>query len=121
MNRSLYKQNILDHYKNPRNRNELSSFTHHSFVVNRSCGDEVDVWLRVENEKVEEIGYQVRGCAICIAAASMLSQELEGKDLDNVIGYEEESLLEIVGMQKGAGRVKCALLPLDAIRTALRS
>ena len=119
MSRDLYKEHILDHYRSPRNNKRLKEFTHSYESVNRSCGDEVSVQLRIEEDVVKEVGYDVRGCAICTASISMLSEEVKGRRVSEVLDIGEDEVLERVGMERSSGRKKCALIASDAIKGAL--
>lgn len=118
---SLYKQNIIDHYKAPRNQKRLEKFTHHSEKANRSCGDEIEVWLDMDaNGVLVDIGYEIRGCAISVAGISMLSEKLMGKTIEEIDGISEEEIDKMLGITPGGAREKCAVLGLGAIRKALK-
>lgn len=121
MSNTLYKENILDHYKNPRNLKKLSSFTNTASLSNVTCGDEMEVFLKIENEKIKDISFQARGCAISIAAMSMLSENIKGKKIDEIEEITDEFVLKMLGLEKETPRVKCALLGIQTLRKALSS
>lgn len=116
----LYAENILDHYRHPRGKQALESPTVKHEEVNVSCGDALTVSLKIENERVTEVGWEGSGCAVSQAAMSMLSEELAGKSLKEVESLKKEDVYELLGVPIGPRRVKCALLGLDAIMNALR-
>jgi nitrogen fixation protein NifU and related proteins len=119
MNSTLYKENILDHYKNPRNCKEIEKFTHSAFVNNVSCGDEMEVFLNIEEGTLKEISFKARGCAISIAAMSMLSEEVKNTKISKIKDFPSDSVLKMLGLKKESPRIKCALLGLEALKKAL--
>ncbi|HLD20130.1 MAG TPA: iron-sulfur cluster assembly scaffold protein [Patescibacteria group bacterium] len=123
---SIYREHILDHYKNPRNRSKLSDFTHYSGKVNNPlCGDEVEVWIRISNIKyqisnINDVSFNGHGCAICIASASMLTEWVKGKTIQQIEQVTAEIMMELLGIPLAPVRLKCALLIRDALYQALR-
>lgn len=113
---NIYQQQILDNYHNPYHHTRPAQFTHSLKLSNLSCGDEVEVFLDVQNGIINSIHYQAEGCAISIASASLLAQELEGKTLTEIQALTEKELMEILGIELTPTRQKCALLPLEAIQ-----
>ncbi|WP_227353307.1 iron-sulfur cluster assembly scaffold protein [Haladaptatus salinisoli] len=112
MGSDMYRQQILDHYRNPRNYGELEqpSFTHEG--VNPSCGDELefDVVLGDDGETVERVAFRGDGCAISQASASMLSQKLPGMTLAEVDAMDRDDVIDMLGVEISPMRVKCAVL-----------
>ena len=108
----MYRQQILDHYKNPRNYGELEDpdFTH--VGENPSCGDtiRVDVELADDDETIERVAFTGDGCAISMASASMLSERLQGMTLDKLDELETDDITEMLGVDISPMRVKCAVL-----------
>ncbi len=121
MTSSLYKENILDHYKNPRNFKRLESFNKKAFLDNVTCGDEMEVFLKIENEIIQNISFEARGCAISIAAMSMLSEKVKGIKTSEVTKIADDEVLKMLGMEKKTPRIKCALLSIQTLRKALSS
>ena len=121
MTSSLYKENILDHYKNPRNFKKLKNSTNNAFLDNVTCGDEMEVFLKIENEIIKDISFEARGCAISIAAMSMLSEKVKDKKISEVKKITDEDVLKMLGMEKETPRIKCALLGIQTLRKALSS
>ena len=112
MGSDMYRQQILDHYRNPRNQGELPepTFSHEGY--NPSCGDELefDVELRDDEETIERVAFRGEGCAISQASASMLSQELPGMTLDEVADLDRDDVLDMLGVEVTPMRIKCAVL-----------
>jgi nitrogen fixation NifU-like protein len=112
MGSDMYRQQILDHYKNPRNYGEMDDpdFTH--VGENPSCGDtiRVDVRLADDGETIEHVSFSGDGCAISQASASMLTEELRGKDLDDLEAMDRDDVLELLGVEVTPMRIKCAVL-----------
>jgi nitrogen fixation NifU-like protein len=113
----FYKENILDHYKHPRNAGTLANPTHSHKELNPLCGDVVQIDLHVNRENIiDEIAFKGRGCAISQASASMLTEMIAGKSLDEAKKIGKEEILEVLGINIGPARLKCALLSLKALK-----
>ncbi|MFB6070661.1 MAG: iron-sulfur cluster assembly scaffold protein [Halanaeroarchaeum sp.] len=112
MGSDMYRQQILDHYKNPRNYGALEApdFSHGGH--NPSCGDqlEFDVVLEDDGETIERVAFEGDGCAISQASASMLSQRLPGMTLDEVESMDRDDVIDMLGVEISPMRVKCAVL-----------
>jgi len=115
----LYKEEIVDHYKNPRKFGDLRGKTHEASETNASCGDMIEVYLKVENGVVVDAAFKGVGCALSTASASMLMEELVGKKVAEVKKWDKKKIDELMG-EVNPGRVKCVVLPIEAIREALR-
>lgn len=116
----MYKEIILDYYKNPRNRGTLDSPQSTSRDSNPLCGDVVEMQLKFSDGKVSEIKFNGDGCAISQASASMLTEIVMGKTIDDVRKIDKSVLLDNLGSPNlGAVRIKCALLPLKVMKSAL--
>jgi len=123
MKNTLYKQEIIDHYKNPRNFGavgEVRKMTWHVDVANVSCGDELSMGLEVADGKVEDVRIFARGCAISVASASILSEKVKGQTVEKLKGFTVEDVLSLVNMQKTSPRVKCGLLSYEALKELLK-
>jgi nitrogen fixation protein NifU and related proteins len=118
----FYRENILDHYKNPRNSGHLEHPTVSAEGVNPLCGDEIAVDLRLtDDQRIEAVRFRGQGCAISQAAMSMLSEEMEGKPATEVAALGREDVVELLGIQLSPVRLKCALLGLGVVKVALNS
>ncbi len=115
----LYRENIIDHYRHPRNKGHLETPDIHYHDVNPFCGDEITIELKVVDGRVAEVAFDGKGCAISQASASMLTEEILGKTLDEVRALEKEDVLEMLGIPIGPVRMKCALLPLKVIKAGV--
>src|SRR5487761_1827812 len=120
MSSDMYKEIILDYYKNPRNRGSLESPQSIARDSNPLCGDVVEMQLKFSSGKVSEIRFNGDGCAIRQASASMLTELVMGKSIDEVRKIDKTILLEnLCSPNLVAVRIKCALLPLKVMKTAL--
>lgn len=115
----FYRENILDHYKNPRNSGHLDHPTLTAEGVNPLCGDELSVELLIEDDRVADVRFNGRGCAISQAAASMISEVAKGRPVDEVRALGAEQVLEELGIPLMPIRLKCALLSVNLLRVAL--
>jgi len=116
---SIYRENIMDNYKEPRNFGKLHNFTIEYSDQNPLCGDKVHVYLKVEDGKVKDIKYESEGCAISIATASILSEAIKGKSIEDIKNLERDDILDMIGIKLTPMRVKCAMLSLVAIKKGL--
>src|SRR3989344_9081246 len=116
---SMYQENILDNYKNPRNSGTIKNASVHHHENNPLCGDELDLYLVINNHKVVDVKINGHGCAISQASASMLSEKIKGKALDELKKITKEGILEMIGIPLSAVRLKCALLSLDKLKNSI--
>lgn len=115
----LYQQNILDHWKNPRNSGRIEQPTVSYEAVNPLCGDKLRFDLLIEDETLKDVMFSGRGCAISQAAASMLTEVVKGKPLDEVRALSKDDVLDLLGIPIGYTRLKCALLGLKALKVGV--
>jgi nitrogen fixation NifU-like protein len=116
---SIYREIILEHYKNPANRGTLdpADFTYQD--VNPLCGDEIRIDVRVQDDHVSEIRFSGRGCAVSQASASILTEMVEGKSLAEVRAIGRDELLEEIGIPVSPARMKCAMLGLKVLKAGV--
>lgn len=114
----LYKEYILDHYRNPRNFGHLDAPTAAAEDLNPLCGDRIRFEFAVEDGRVTDVRFSGRGCAISQASASMLSETLKGQRLEDVARLTKEVVLENVGIGISPARMKCATLGLKVAKSA---
>jgi len=113
----IYSENILDHYKNPRNFGKIENHTHQAHGDNPMCGDEIDMQILVGRDgKIDDIKFSGTGCAISMASASMLTEEVMGKNIAFVKNLDRKKLLSLLGIELSPVRLKCALLPLYVLK-----
>jgi len=115
---ALYRDYILDHYKHPRNFGTLDPHDLDWHDHNPLCGDELGVHVRVEDGKVADLRFHGQGCAISQAAASIVSDELIGKTVDELPELSADWLIDLLGIDISPTRRKCALLSLKVMRGA---
>ena len=135
--RELYQQVIIDHNKNPRNFHSLDPFSHTAEGYNPLCGDRMTLWLEIEDGIGKDVGFQVAGCAISQASASMFTQAIKGRPVEEVeelsrkfqalITGETDEIEELgklkifIGVRDFPSRVKCATLSAHTILAALNN
>jgi len=117
----LYREVILDHYKNPRGHGLIEGADAHAEGENPLCGDEVTISVRFgeDGETIDEIGFEGRGCAISQAATSMLTEMVKGRKASEVAELPKEELLDEIGIPLTPIRLKCAILGLGVLKVAL--
>jgi len=122
----MYTERLLDHYRHPRNKGHLGAADAASGpgrVVaaqeyNPLCGDRVTIEARLDGDRVAEIRFDGRGCALCLAAASILTETVQGRSLEDLAGLSQEEFLAELQLPIRPARLKCALLPWRAFRHA---
>ncbi len=115
----LYRENILDHYKRPRNFGRPGRFDLEFEDTNPFCGDEQHVFISLDDDgRVAEVTFEGKGCAISTAATSMLTEELAGKTREELLRLEKGFVLDLLGIEISATRMKCAMLGLKVIKSA---
>jgi nitrogen fixation protein NifU and related proteins len=112
----FYRETIIDHYDQPRHWGLLDPADIDHEEKNPLCGDTLRLTMRVEEDKITEIGWQGEGCIISQATASMLGETLIGKSLEEARAISKESILEMLGIELGPVRLKCALLSLKVMK-----
>ena len=117
---SIYSEIILDYYRYPRNKGQLSSPQVKAKDSNPLCGDVIEIQMELDSDShVKDIRFNGQGCAISQASASMLTELVKGKSLDEVRKIAKEDVLSLIGGQLSAVRMKCALLSLKVLKTGL--
>jgi nitrogen fixation NifU-like protein len=113
----MYREVILDHFKNPRNRGTLDPHDFSYEDENPLCGDKLRIDVRLdENQRVKDVAFMGRGCAISQASASMLTEAIQGKSLEEVKALTKDDILDLLGIDLGPVRLKCALLSLKVLK-----
>jgi nitrogen fixation protein NifU and related proteins len=140
---ALYQELILDHYRRPRNKGTLDHPTHSMALNNPLCGDEIDLQLRIENNEqakfIQDVRFIGRGCSISQASASMMTQAIKGRSVAEALALAERmgammrgdaesardralgELRALAGVSRFPVRVKCALLPWNALQEAIKT
>lgn len=117
---TLYKQELLDHYKHPRNQGPLEDAAMVTVEYNPSCGDSVQLFGAIKEGMLEKLTFIGKGCVISQAAASMLTVYCTQKKITDLCMLTHNDMLNLVGITLGPTRLKCALLPLFALQNGLQ-
>lgn len=105
-----YKEIIIDHYKNPRNQGEMIDANRVIDEANSSCGDLIKIYIKIKDGIIVDVKWQGIGCAISTAGASMLSEKVVGMNITDLEKFGEKGVVEMLGGEINAGRMKCATL-----------
>ncbi|MDO8480264.1 MAG: iron-sulfur cluster assembly scaffold protein [Nanoarchaeota archaeon] len=116
MTDALYREHILDLYKNPRNVGELKGATHRHREFNPLCGDDIEMQVLVKDNQVQDIKFQGHGCALSIAASSLLTEKVKKMTINEIMKLTKDDVVEMMGISMGPVRIKCALLPLETLQ-----
>ena len=116
MSSDIYKDIILDYYRNPRNFGDLPSPDVRAKDSNPLCGDIIEMQLKINDGKIEDVRFKGKGCAISQASASMLTETIIGKTLEEVKSMSKTDILNLLGIDPGPTRIKCALLSLKVVK-----
>lgn len=114
----MYTERLLDHYRNPRNQGRLDAPDLAAEEYNPLCGDRVAIEARVESGRIVEARFEGRGCALCLGAASILTELIRGRTLDELRALDQEEFLAELQSKPRPSRLKCALLPWMTFRRA---
>ena len=119
MNTPLYKEELLDHYRHPRNYGELEDPQVTTEVLNPSCGDQIGLQMTLAGDTISRIAFQGKGCIISQAAASMLTEFALKAPIDRLKTFTKDDMLSLLGISLGPTRLRCALLALECLHNAL--
>ena len=115
----LYREQILEHYRNPQNHGTLDPNDASYEDTNPLCGDRVRIDLRINDDVVTDIAFSGRGCAISQASTSILTDLVKGETLDDIMAFDKEELLDELGIPISPARIKCALLGLHVLKVGI--
>ena len=121
---SLYREEIIDHYQNPRNFGKIDHADFHSRQTNPLCGDDIEMSIKWDpsassGQAIKNITFQGKGCAICLAGASMLTEYAKGKRKKELTKFSENDMLKLLGIEVSETRKKCAMLSLAVLKDCL--
>jgi nitrogen fixation NifU-like protein len=117
---SLYKDYLLDHYRHPRNAGILADANCKAEQENPACGDAVSMTGRLEQGIMRDVRFAARGCVICVAGSSLLSDQILGLTVPEMVAFDAQTMITLLGIPLGPTRLKCALLPLYTLHDALK-
>ena len=117
----LYQEIILDYWRNPKNKGNLKNPDITYRDTNPSCGDIIQIDIKLNKNKIEDIKFNGQGCIISQASASMLTEKVKGKKLEDIKNLKKEEILEMLGIELSVMRIKCALLSLKVLKYGIYS
>lgn len=112
----IYREHIIDHYKNPRNFGHLQGIKKSSHDENPSCGDHISMDILFENGIITDIRFSGEGCAISIASASMLTEMVKGKKITKIATLDFSDIQKMLGIEITPARKRCAMLPVMVLK-----
>jgi nitrogen fixation NifU-like protein len=115
----MYQENVVDHYKNPHNKWEMSDFTIKHKETNPLCGDEITMFLKIVDGKIVDVSFVGDGCAISQASISMFSDKLKGMSVDDARALGEKDIFDLLNIPISHTRIKCAMLSLKVLKKSL--
>jgi nitrogen fixation protein NifU and related proteins len=117
---NLYQKHLLEHYNHPKHRGVIENPDFSSGVFNPSCGDQVAIQAKILDSKIVSCKFEGKGCVISLASASFLTDWVHGKTLQEAQGFSSQDMLNLVQLQLGPNRVRCALLALEALHSGIK-
>ncbi len=115
-----YSPILLDHYRHPRNTGTIKKPDAQARKLNPLCGDEIEVFLKLKHGHIKEMKYAARGCAITVAAASLLSEKLQNRPIKSVMKLKLRDIEKLLHAKISPARESCATLALDTVKQALK-
>lgn len=111
----------MEIYKNPMNEGRLENPTVVEHGVNEACGDEMDLYLKIENGIVIDASFKAQSCSVGIVSSAILTDEIKGKKITEIKDLSKEDLLKLIGVNLTTSRIKCATLPLETLHKSLEN
>lgn len=116
---NLFAEEIISHYEHPHNKGKMVSPSSKMHGFNPTCGDELTLYLSIENGRIKDAKFEGSGCAISMASASMLTDYIKGAELKKLEGMGVKDIIGLIGLDPGPARLKCATLSLRALKEAI--
>lgn len=116
---NLYREEILENFRNPQNFGRLPSFDKRAKQHNPLCGDEIEVFVKFDKDQIYDISFSGRGCAISISSASLLTEYVKDKKRKRIKDFSDDEMIALLGIDISDARKKCALLGLYVLRDCL--
>ncbi|MFA6017271.1 MAG: SUF system NifU family Fe-S cluster assembly protein [Patescibacteria group bacterium] len=116
---NIYQDIILDHYHHPHNKGKISHPSNSVLTNNPLCGDKIEMMVVYDRDKVKEIKFHGEGCVISQASASMLTDYAKNKSKHELKKLDSKFIIKMIGIDLGMNRIKCAVLPLEALQKLL--
>ena len=111
----IYQELIMDHARKPRNLGRINGAKKIK-ATNPFCGDEAEIFLKIENDKIADIKYEIQGCILSRAALSILSEHIKGKSMQTIVRIKEGDVFKLIGGQPSPSRQKCVLFGFEALK-----
>ena len=121
MTQEIYKQHIIDHFNNPRNKAQMFEPDIEQVAKNPSCGDSYILYLRITERVIKDATFSGVGCAISTASASLLTEKIKGMEINEAKKITKDDIFDMLKIEISIGREKCALLLFNALQEALKS
>lgn len=115
----IYQQNILEYYRHPKCNKKIEAVTKQAELANPLCGDRVVLYLQMSGDEVSQAGWEGEGCVLSLAAADMLVEYLQNKNIKEIKKIDKTWLINTLGVNPSPSRLKCALLPLETLNKIL--
>lgn len=115
----MYKEELMEHYRYPQNKQSLDKADFSFDNNNPSCGDSIHIEGNIDNGKITQLGFNGSGCVISQATASMLTEACIGKTIDEIMAMTKDDILAMIALQLGPTRLKCALISLQALQQGI--
>jgi len=112
----MYKEEILEHFKNPHNKGTIKNPSLRASDENHLCGDTIEITLNVKDSRIKDIKFDGSGCALVTASASLLTEYLKGRRLEDIDNLDDKFVIKLLGGEITPARIGCALLPLKALK-----
>lgn len=116
---TIYREEILEHYRNPQNFGKLQKFNISSKQTNPFCGDEIEIYIKWDKEAIGDIKFQGKGCAVSVAAASILLEYVKNKTKKELTKFSEKDMLNLLEIEVSETRKKCAFLALSVLKDCI--
>jgi nitrogen fixation NifU-like protein len=117
----IYREEFMEIYKNPMNEGILDSPSIVEHGVNEACGDEMDLYLKIEGDTIIDASFKAQSCSVGIVASAIITDEIKGKKISEVKNFSKEDLLKLIGVNLTTSRIKCATLPLETLQESLKN
>lgn len=117
---SIYREQLMDNYKNPKNKGLIDDVSVEVFDKNPFCGDEINLQLKIKDNVIQDIAFSGSSCAVSTASASITTEWARGRTIEEIKKVNRNDILEMLGVELTTSRIKCATLVLDALKKAIK-
>jgi nitrogen fixation NifU-like protein len=120
MSLDLYAEELISNYEHPHNKGKIDNPDAEMHEYNPVCGDDITIYIKVSGNKVVDVKFEGQGCAISMGTASMLTESIKGKSLSEITAMGFKDIVELIGVDPGPARLKCATISLKALQKAVQ-